>query len=103
MARVAQALGGLPLALAAMGAMKDESRDWRDVRHRLSNASEEDMSIADSKYNPYQNEYRTLFGAFGVSVRTLPDKLRERYRMLAVFQEDATIPDAVLGQLWQIG
>ena len=59
------------------------------------------MSIAGAEYHPYQDEYRMLFGAFGVSVRTLPDKLRERYRMLAIFQEDATIPDSVLCQLWQ--
>jgi hypothetical protein len=54
--------GGLPLALSAAGAMKDDDCGWSEVLYALTHSSEQ-LEIAGEAYHPYQREYATLVRA----------------------------------------
>jgi WD40 repeat protein len=89
--------GELPLALAMAGSMlRGRPADrWARVRQLLRTA---DLERLKREFPGYP--YPTLMVAIDVSVEDLPADVRERYLDLAVFPEDAPIPESVLQTYW---
>ena len=95
---VAKECGYLPLALAMAGAMvQGRPERWNVVLHRLKSA---DLSKIKTDLPDYP--YSNLFRALEASVDDLPIEYKDRYRDLAVFPEDTTIPLAVLETFWEL-
>lgn len=103
-AEVVQESGSLPLSLAMIGAMlrgKPESR-WMSVLSRLRSVQLDRISRKLPHY-----EHPSLLRAMHASVQaleedeTLRDYTRDRYLDLAVFDRDASVPEAVLSVLWE--
>jgi WD40 repeat protein len=93
---VAQECGRLPLALAMIGAMVQlRPTVWLDALEFLRSRDLEEFRRAFPDY-PYPD----LLRAIAVSVDELPPDDRERYLDLAVFPEDAPIPEGPLQVLW---
>lgn len=87
---VAQRCAHLPLALALAGAQVNEGSSWDDVRAALEAG---DLEFLDHPHG-------SIFKSLGASIRALPADEAERYRQLAVFPEDAPVPEEVIIQLW---
>jgi hypothetical protein len=89
--------GGLPLALAIAGAMV-RGRPANRWPYVLQHLREADVAHLRATIPGYPHE--SLLVALDVSVRDLPEEMRERYADLAVFPEDARIPEATLATYW---
>jgi hypothetical protein len=89
--------GGLPLALQTVGSEASEL-GWAGVLKMLTG---DDLGELDPAYHPHEEQYRTLFAALRVSLKTLKAEVRERYVALSIFREDERIPLDILGRLWQ--
>ena len=93
---VVQACGRLPLALAMIGAMvRRRPTVWADALARLQRVELGKLKRSFPKY-PYPD----LLRALAASVEALEPTDRERYLELAVFPEDAAIPEAAIETLW---
>lgn len=94
--QIARQCGYLPLALAMIGAMiRQRPTAWSDALERLSQA---DLGKIRRNFPDYP--YPDLLRALAVSVEALAPEERERYLELAVFPEEAGIPEATLETLW---
>ncbi len=88
--------GRLPLAIAMTGAMvRDGRHRWRDVIEALQEA---DLEWIDQPLD--HGLYESLFQALHASVERLPKELRRSYVDLAVFDQEAVIPETALQALW---
>jgi hypothetical protein len=89
--------GGAALALAMVGSMlRGRPRDrWPNV---LDTLQQGDLRQIRPRFpgSPHEN----LFKCMDLSMAALPVPLVERYRELAVFPEDASIPEAALRTYW---
>ena len=100
-------MGGLPLALRAVGSLAKRRR-WDQVLALLkaSRCSGQDVGPRggriDADYHPYEAQYAALFGALRASFDDLPEVERERCATLAIFMEDEDIPPEILQRLWQV-
>jgi WD40 repeat protein len=89
--------GGLPLALAMVGArLRSDPNRWDNMLHRLQSADLEKIERDFPDY-PHPN----LLKALAVSVDYLKPALRQRYLDFALFPEDTPIPESVLQTLWE--
>lgn len=96
---VADECGGLPLALAMIGAMVKSNRatGWTDVLRLLQNADLESIHQHFPNY-PYPD----LLRAMEVSVQALgSEETQRRYIELAVFPDNTPIPVTSIETLWQ--
>ncbi len=93
---VAKECGRLPLALALAGALARKVGRWEDVLDLLRQADLGRLT------NEWLTDYpcRDLLRALAASVEALPAPSRERYLELAVFPEDAAIPEDAIATLW---
>ena len=88
--------GGLPLALAMVGAMaRGKPERWPGIVERLRRADLDRIQAEFPNY-PYPN----LLSAIEVSVDALDGDVRTRYLELAVFPPALPVPVAVLRRLW---
>lgn len=95
-ARVADACGHLPLALAMVGAMvRAEVVGWSDALELLTRA---DLAEIEAEFPEYP--YPSVLATIEVSVAALDPDTRRRYLDLAVFAEDEAIPEPALEVLW---
>jgi WD40 repeat protein len=96
-ADVARECGGLPLALAMIGAMlrPGATTTWTDVLDMLRSRELEEFRRAFPNY-PYPDLLRSI----AVSVDDLPEEDRKRYLDLAVFPEDEPIVESALQLIW---
>lgn len=95
-AGVANECGGLPLALAMIGAMvRAGTGEWRDALEALRNADLVNIARQFPNY-PHAN----LLKALAVSVDALPAEVQSRYRDLAVFAKGVSVPERTLALLW---
>ena len=90
-AKVAEACGYLPLALALAGARVAGGARWEEVIAALEHGRLEFLD----------HPYRSVFGSLRLSTDALPAAERARYFELAVFPEDALIPAAAISTLWR--
>jgi WD40 repeat protein len=94
--------GGLPLAIAMIGAMlvntKDNPRSWQRIYKLLQEA---DLAEIERQFPDYP--YPSLLRALQVSVDALDPKTRERYLALAVMREDAPVRPSIQQALWDAG
>jgi len=101
--QVAEECDRLPLALAMVGSMakaaidRGKSDPWEHILYRLQSA-DIDRIRADFPNYPYPN----LLRAIEVSVESLKPDEQKRYLDLAVFPEDASVPEAALQTLWEL-
>ena len=86
-----EALGGIVLALALIGATIAHGTSWADALARVSAASK---TFADGTF-------ANQFKAMQVAWDALEETTRDRYRELDVFQEDVIIPLVTIGRLWR--
>jgi len=100
---VAEECDRLPLALAMVGSMVHAALDkgrpdpWKHVLKRLQSADLDKIKAEFPDY-PYPN----LLRAIEVSVENLEPEEKKRYLEMAVFPEDAQIPEAALQILWNL-
>ena len=91
--------GGLPLAVAAIGAMlaahREDPKAWLRIQKLLAAADLEKIARDFPDY-----PYPSLLRALQVSVDALDPVTRERFLALAILSEDATIPSLVQEILW---
>jgi hypothetical protein len=93
---VVKECGGLPLALAMIGAMIQRRPErWESAVERLRSAD-----IDKIKHDFPDYPYPDLLRAIEVSIDGL-DEVKDRYLDFAIFPEDTPIPEAVLQTLWQ--
>lgn len=95
---VAEECGRLPLALALAGALARKVGRWEDVLDLLRLA---DLGRLANEWLP-DYPYRDLLRALAASVEAMPAPSRERYLELAVFPEDAAIPEDAIATLWSV-
>ncbi len=94
--KVAKECGYLPLALAMIGAMvRLRPTAWEDALARLQRA---DLEKIRGQFPDYP--YPDLLRALEVSVEALEPWQRDRYLELAVFPEDAAVPEAAVATIW---
>lgn len=92
---VVKECGGLPLALAMIGAMIQRRPErWEDALERLRSA---DIDKIKQDFPDYP--YPDLLRAIEVSIDGLDD-IKDRYLDFAIFPEDTPIPEVVLETLW---
>jgi len=91
--------GELPLALAMAGSMLRGRQDdrWPTLLAQLQKAELGYLAAALPDYG----EHRSMLAAIEVSVRELPEDVRQRFLDFAVFAEDVAAPEAVLHLLWK--
>jgi WD40 repeat protein len=91
--------GGLPLAVAAIGAMlathRDDPKAWLRIQKLMAAADLEKIARDFPDY-----PYPSLLRALQVSVDALDPVTRERFLALAILSENATIPPIVQEILW---
>jgi len=87
---VARECGFLPLALSLAGARVGEGDRWDDVRDRLRAG---DLEFLD-------HAHHSVFKSLSLSVRALATGEQARYRELAIFPEDAAVPETIVVRLW---
>jgi WD40 repeat protein len=97
-AGVLKQAGGVPLALALCGSLARQGGGrWPDIVNRLEAARLKKIGGTLPEYQNYEN----VFTCLDASVSELKEEKLERYRDLAVFPEDASIPLAALEALWR--
>lgn len=93
---VVRECGNLPLALAMIGALVRGRADrWAGALDRLRHADLDRIALQFPGY-----AYPDLLKAIQVSVDALPGAAQPRYLELAVFADDAGVPEAALEVLW---
>lgn len=97
--RVAKECGNLPLALSLCGAMVRDLTPWEDVLDALQEA---DLGFIQKQlaHYLYPNVFKSLHISLESLRRTNPIAA-ERYRELAVFPMDESIPEATVLRFWQ--
>jgi hypothetical protein len=89
--RVLTATGRVALALALVGAAVGRgSRTWSEVAEQLEHGGETFLD----------HPYADIFKAMQVALSALPSELADRYRTLAVYPEDTSIPVQSVTRLW---
>ena len=89
--------GLLPLALALSGAIaKKRGGDFHSVLERLRRAHLERIADRES----INEQHRSIWRAMQASVEMLSEDEQRRFAELAVFSEDATVPEAAVATLW---
>jgi len=88
--------GRLPLAVALAGGMFQAGTPWGDVRDALKNHK---LEFLEDEHAIEQ--HRNLWRAIEVSVKALPEEVQQRLAELAVFPEDAAVPEAAVTTLWE--
>lgn len=88
---VAEACGRLPLALSLAAAQVRDGTSWESV---LAALREGDLEYLDHPYG-------SIFKSMRLSVQALPEADAARYLELAVYPEDALIPEASVRTLWR--
>ena len=80
----------LALGLATLGALLREKTDerWQDLLDDLIKSNLEEVRLKFPNY-----EYPSLRAAMQASVQDLPSDIERRYYDLAVFPDDAAIPE----------
>jgi WD40 repeat protein len=98
-AGILQECRGLALALAMIGAtLRGEPHArWADIKDSLQSADLEEIQLKFPNYT-----YPSLIAAIEVSVTNLPPAAQNRYLELAVFPEDAEIPESALEAIWGV-
>ncbi len=92
---------GLPLALAMVGSLLHEEAALRWADLLDSNLKRADLDEIQLSQRLPNYEHRSITAAIEVSVKALgPDK--RHYLDLAVFHEDAAIPEAALQVVWNL-
>lgn len=86
-----EAVGGVILALALVGATVAHGASWATVLAEVRDAA--DIFSDDS----FANQFKALQVAWDA----LDDDARRRYRELAVFGEDVTVPASTVARLWR--
>jgi hypothetical protein len=90
--------GNLPLAIAMVGAtLAANARRWKHVLQKLRSA---DLERIEGNVPDY--DYPNLLKAIEVSVESLKPRTRARYFDLAVFPEDAAVPERVVRMVWEV-
>ena len=93
---VATACGCLPLALALIGALiRDRIYTWEEARDALEASRIEELYAELPTYEHY-----SVYAAVHLGVQALDNQEREALLRCAVFQEDASLPTAILEILW---
>ncbi|HEX4606452.1 MAG TPA: NB-ARC domain-containing protein, partial [Candidatus Angelobacter sp.] len=96
--KIIERCGGLPLALAMLGARaKKGGSEWSRILDALDRGRAEVVSLKLSDYR-----YADLFQSTLVSVESLTGKQKSRYFDLAVFPVNVPIPHKVLETLWNV-
>lgn len=96
---VAKECGNLPLALSLCGAMVRDLTPWEDVLEALQDA---DLGFIQKQFAhyPYSGVFKSLHVSLESLSRTNPIAA-ERYRELAVFPVDESLPEVTVLQFWQ--
>ena len=96
-AEIVKECGYLPLAVAAIGSMvkKNPARRWQLALRKLQEARLDKIAFK------FDYQYENLFRALQVSVKALPEATQQYYATLAVFPEDANIPESVVTMYWE--
>lgn len=89
--------GYLPLAVAAIGSMvkRKPANRWKLALHKLQEAKLDKIAFK------FDYQYENLFRALQVSVEALPAVTQKYYATLAVFPEDAKIPESAVTMYWE--
>jgi WD40 repeat protein len=96
--KIIQRCGGLPLALAMLGARaKKGGGEWSRILDALDRGRAEAVSLKLSDYR-----YADLFQSTLVSVESLTAKQKSRYFDLAVFPPNIPTPHKVLETFWNV-
>jgi WD40 repeat protein len=96
--KIVRRCGGLPLALAMLGARaRKGGSEWSRILDALDRGRAEVVSLKLSDYR-----YADLFQSTLVSVESLPERQKSRYFDLAVFPANVPIPRKVLETLWNV-
>jgi hypothetical protein len=90
--RVASECGRLPLALSLAGAQVSKGLSWRQVLAALEQGN---LHFLDHPHG-------SVFKSMRMSVDALEAPEAARYRELAIFAEDAAIPETVIARLWGV-
>ncbi|MGR0479979.1 MAG: NB-ARC domain-containing protein [Candidatus Electronema sp. V4] len=96
-AEIVKECGYLPLAVAAIGSMvrgKPADR-WQLALRKLQEAKPDKIACK------FDYQYENLFRALQVSVEALPEAQQQYYKTLAVFPEDANIPESFIVLYWE--
>jgi WD40 repeat protein len=86
-----EAVGGVVLALALIGATIYHGTSWADALAEVRDAAD---AFSDESF---ANQFKGMQVAWGA----LDDHARSRYRELAVFGEDVTVPAVTVARLWR--
>jgi WD40 repeat protein len=87
----------LPLALAlSAGMAKKRKGDFHSVLERLRRADLEKIADRES----INEQHRSIWRAMQASVEMLSEEELQRFAELAVFDTDATVPEAAAATLW---
>ena len=88
--------GGLPLALAMIGAMIQRRPErWEDTLERLRRAD-----IDKIRRNSPDYPYPDLLRAIEVNLDVLAPEEQRRFAELGVFVSDDPVPEAIVAALW---
>jgi WD40 repeat protein len=90
--RIAAQTGGVPLALSLVAGVRQSGRSWADAALVLDGL--------DAIFGRHQ--YADVFKAMRLAIDSLPASEARRYRMLAVFPEDVSVPAPTVARLWRI-
>ena len=89
--------GLLPLALALCGGMaKKRGGNFRSVLERLRRADLDKIADRES----INEQHNSIWRAMQASVNVLTEDDQRRFAELAVFDSDATVPEAAVATLW---
>ena len=94
--QVLQQCGRLPLAVALAGGLVAARTPWLDVYEALR---DHELEFVSDKHRPEQHQ--DLWKMIEVSIKALPENDQLRLTELAVFPEDAAVPDAAVATLWE--
>ena len=84
------------LAVALAGGMAATGTPWLVVYEALR---DHELEFVSDKHRPEQHQ--DLWKMIEVSVKALPENDQLRLTELAVFPEDAAVPDAAVATLWE--
>lgn len=90
--RVVAQTGGVMLALSLVAAMVRAGRGWSEVATGLESLVE---VFAD-------HPYADVFKSMRLAVDSLPSEDALRYRRLAVFPEDTSVPEQTIARHWRV-
>ena len=88
--------GRLPLALALCGGMLRSGTPWGDLLDALR---EHELEFLADDYAA-EAQHQNIARALELSIHVLPEDKQRRFAELAVFPEDAEVPEAAVLTLW---